>query len=74
MAYGIDRRPITFGGEYNLDENRQIAVNLTSKEGTPLGIELILTKSIFGKDGQAFIRLQRSLEEFSIEAGMKFQW
>ncbi|MGH7890519.1 MAG: hypothetical protein ACRENF_08220, partial [Thermodesulfobacteriota bacterium] len=68
------RKAITFGGEYHLDGGRQIIVNLKSKEGDPLGIEVILTKDIFGKDGQAFLRLAKSLEESRVEAGVNFRW
>ena len=74
IEYQDGKKFITFCGEYNLDGERQIAVNLKSQEGKPLGIELILTKDIFNGDGQAFIRLQKSLEESSIEAGVKFVW
>ncbi len=67
-------RVIAFGGEYALSGDSRIAVNLKNRSGEPLGIELILTKDIFGKDGQAFIRLQKSLEESRLEAGMGFKW
>ncbi|MGH7889738.1 MAG: hypothetical protein ACRENF_04225 [Thermodesulfobacteriota bacterium] len=68
------KKAITFGGEYHLDGGRQIIVNLKNKEGDPLGIEVILTKDIFGKDGQAFVRLAKSVEESRIEAGVNFRW
>ena len=65
---------LTFGGEYHLDEDKQIAVNLKSQEGKPLGLELIFTKDFFGKDGQAFVRLAKSIEETRVEAGVNFRW
>ena len=68
------KKTVVFGGEYALSRDSRIAVNLKNRSGEPLGIELILTKDIFGKDGQAFMRLERSLEESGIEAGMKFRW
>ncbi len=68
------KKTITFGGEYALSGKSRIAVNLKNQAGEPLGVELILTKDIFGKDGQAFIRLQKSLEESRIEAGASFKW
>jgi len=68
------KKAIVFGGEYALTKDTQIAVNLKNQEGDPLGIEVILTKNIFGKDGQAFIRLQKSLEEKKAEAGVSFKW
>ncbi len=68
------RKTIVFGGEYALSKDSQIAVNLKSREGEPLGVEVILTKDVFGKDGQAFIRLQKSVEESRAEAGVSFKW
>ena len=68
------RNAITFGGTYNLDPSRQITVSLKSKAGEPLGLALIVTQDLFDKDGQAFIRLQKTLEESSIEAGVDFRW
>ena len=65
---------ITFGGEYHLDEDKQITVNLKSQGGKSLGVEVIFTKDFFGKDGQAFVRFQRFIEESRIEAGVKFRW
>ncbi len=68
------RKAITFGGEYALSDDSRITVNLKTEQGEPLGIELVLTKDIFGKDGQAFMRLERFLEESGVEAGMRFRW
>ncbi len=68
------RKCISFGGTYSLNDSTDITVDLKSEAGKPLGIEVILTKDIFGKDGQAFIRLQETLEESSVEAGMSFVW
>ncbi len=68
------KRTIFFGGEYSLKNDREIAVNLKSGQGEPLGVELILTQDIFGRDGEAFLRFQKSLEESRIEAGVSFKW
>lgn len=73
IEYNDRKRSISFGGEYALNDNLSVAVNLKTEEGKPLGVELILTKDIF-EDGQAFIRLQRSLEASRVEAGMRFKW
>ncbi len=68
------RKSISFGGTYSLNDSTDITVDLKSESGKPLGIEVVLTKDIFGKDGQAFVRLQKTLEESSVEAGVKFVW
>ncbi len=75
MAYDDkQKKTILFGGTYSLSDSADVAVNLKSQEGKPLGVELILTKDIFNGDGQTFIRLQKSIDESRIEAGMKFKW
>ena len=71
---GEAKRTITFGGEYQLRDDRTVAVNLKHTSGKGLGVELILQQDIFGKDGQSFVRLQKSLEDTRVEAGMKFRW
>lgn len=68
------KKVITFGGEYALDGNHRVMVNLKNQDRRPLGLELILTKDFFNKDGEAFLRLLKSLKESRIEAGLKFQW
>ena len=71
---GGRRKSIAFGGEYSLDDSRQVAVNLKSEAGKPLGAELIFTKAFFGKDGQAFMRLQKSVGESLVEAGARLRF
>ena len=73
IEYEDGVRAVVFGGEYRLDDSSRIAVELRSREGEPLGAELILTRDIF-RDGQVFVRLRRSLEESNAEAGVKFLW
>ncbi len=74
MSRGPRKRTITFGGEYSLGASGRVAVNLRSEEGSSLGVEVILTRDIFGKDGQFFVRLQKTLEETALEAGVKARW
>lgn len=74
IDYEDGKRSITFGGEYALGDDSTVEVNLKSQEGNPLGVDLVLTKDIFGKDGQVFVRLQKLIEESKVEAGMSFRW
>ncbi len=74
MATGDkSKKTILFGGTYSVSDSADVTVNLKSQEGKPLGVELILTKGIFNGDGQTFIRLQRSIGDSRMEAGMKFK-
>ena len=71
---GGRKKSILFGGEYTLDKTSRVAINIKNEEGRPLGLELILTKDFFKNDGQAFIRLQKSIAESRVEAGVRFRW
>ena len=63
-----------FGGEYALGRADRVLVQLKAKNGAPLGIELVLTRDFFGKDGEVFVRLARTLEDTRLEAGTQFRW
>jgi len=66
------KKAIIFGGEYAIDKVHRIQIELKNEEGKPIGLALILTKDFLNFDGQAFLRLQRLVEESKIEAGLKF--
>ena len=70
------RRPaaFVFSGDVRLNEKNELSVQLKTQKGSPLGVELILTREIFGIDGSAFLRLKRSIEESRVEAGVSFRW
>ena len=71
---GGRKRAMVFEGEYALDPSHRVIARLKNQEGDPLGVELILTKDIFQRDGEAFVRLQKSLKESSVEAGIRARW
>lgn len=52
----------------------QVSVDLTSKEGDPLGVELVLTKDLFDGNAQTFVRFRESLKETALEAGITIPW
>ena len=52
----------------------QMTVNLTSKEGDPLGVELVLTKDLFDGNAQTFVQFRESTKETAVEAGIKIPW
>ena len=79
LSFEIDegrdkKRSLSFGGEVNLNGGKQISVELKSRKGEPLGFEVIFTKDFAGRDGQAFLRLRKSLEESSVEGGVKIRF
>lgn len=71
---GGKKRVFNFGGDYSRNGGKRISVSLKTADGEPLGVELIFTKYFFGRDGQAFLSLQRSVEESRIEAGLSFKF
>ncbi len=68
------RRKINFGGTVLLTRNSEIEILLMSKDGEPLGAEVIFTRDFFGKDGRFFVRLKKTLEESAAEAGVALTW
>ena len=67
-------RPITFGATYSLNAKNSIQAQLTTQEGKPLGLEVIFTREFLKDSGEAFLRLRRSLEESTVEGGLRFRW
>lgn len=75
MEYeGGRKHTMTFGAEYRLGENMGVEARLRTRDGLPLGLELILTRRFLDSQGQAFLRLRKSLEESALEAGVKIPW
>ncbi len=74
MGCGDRTCEISFGAEYNLEGDRQIAVFLTSRDGHSLGIQVIFTREFFDGNAEAFLSFRRSLEESSLEAGVRLRW
>lgn len=52
----------------------QISVNLVSRTGKPLGLELVLTKDFYEGDAQLFVRFVRTASETRGEFGVKIPW
>ncbi len=74
MEYRGGRRSILFGADYALGPSRRVEANLKTREGQPLGVELVLTQEIFGGDGGVFVRLRRDLASSAAEAGARVLW
>ena len=71
---GGARRTIRFGATYVVNSRASISALLMDREGESLGFEVILTRDFFSSDGQAFVRLRKSLEETAVEGGLRFHW
>ena len=75
MEAGRDKkRFLNFGAEYSFNGGKQIAATLKSYAGESLGLEVIFTNEVFGRDGQTFLRLQKSIEESRIEGGVSVRF
>ena len=68
------KKAIAFGGVYRFTRDNAMEVQLKSSRGRPMGVSVLLTRDVFGKDGQAFLRLEKSPEESRIEAGFRARW
>lgn len=71
---GGRKRAIEFGAEYHLDKNHGLVAAVRSTDDDPLGVEVIFTRDFVQSEGQAFLRLYRSIEESRAEAGARFRW
>lgn len=67
-------RGIDFGAELGFDSVGNIACRLLTRDGQPLGLEVIFTRQFFKGDGELFARLRRSAEETAVEGGVRVRW
>lgn len=67
-------RGIDFGAELGLDAAGNVACRLTTREGQPLGVEVVFTRQFFKGDGELFARLRRAGGETAVEGGVRVRW
>jgi len=65
---------IAFGAEAKLADRDTVLFKLRNSLDKGLGAELELSRDIFQKDGQAFLRLLQSKQEVAIMVGAGFRW
>ncbi len=68
------KHAIIFGGTVFLKNGAAIEVQLATRDGDSLGVELIFTKDFFDRKGRLFLRLRKTLESSSAEAGITLPW
>ena len=68
------RRAISFGATYAWDSRTSLSARLTTAGGDPLGFEATLHRDFLKGQGEAFVRLRRSLEESAVEGGLRLRW
>ena len=66
-------KTISFGATLKIDKNWNAELNLKTREGRDLGIELKLSKNILTQDGVAFIKASLGNEK-AIALGAGFRW
>lgn len=71
---GDSTRSIVFGATYQFDSRNAVTGRLATRGGRPLGVELLLTREFLQGQGEAFLRLRKSLEESAVEGGVRFRW
>ena len=69
-----EKGSLTFGATYSTDSGRFISAKLTTRQGKPLGAEIILTQEFLKGQGEVFLRLRKSLEESALEGGARIRW
>ncbi|HTZ10812.1 MAG TPA: hypothetical protein VMD04_00335, partial [Candidatus Margulisiibacteriota bacterium] len=71
---GIKTQEIIFGAEVKLADKGELSFKLTNSLNKGIGAELELSRDIFKRDGQAFLRLLQLRQELSILAGVGLRW
>lgn len=74
VPYGSARRAMRFGASFSPGGGRTVLGRLTTRGGKPLGLEVTLTQEFLKDQGEAFLRLRRSLEETAVEGGVRIRW
>ena len=67
-------RSIRFGAAYQIDSADAVTAKLVTAQGKPLGVEVVFTRDFMKRQGEAFVRLVKSLEETAVEGGFRFRW
>lgn len=65
---------IDFGAHYRFGRSGSIVAELSTRQGKSLGLKLTLTREFQKGQGEAFLRLRRSVEESAVEGGVRFKW
>lgn len=78
LSFEIERaknqkNALVFGCTYSLGNSNQIAADLKTQKGNPLGIEVIFTHD-YRSDAQSFLRMKKTLEESRFEAGVRVKF
>ncbi len=75
MAYQEGgNRTMNFKATYAVDARNALAARLTTREGKPLGMEILFTHEFLKGQGAAFLRLRKSVEDSAVEGGMRLRW
>ena len=75
MEYADGRRhEMRFGAQFSMTRELTVAARLIDRKGVPLGMEVLLTKEFLNGQGEAFVRLKKTLQESALEAGVTLPW
>ena len=67
-------RGIDFGASYSINAQDQVTCQLRTRQGKPLGVEVVFTREFLKGQGEAFLRLRKSLEDTAVEGGLRLRW
>ena len=67
-------RQINFKAEFSLGRRGALSAELMAADGKPLGIEVLFSRPFLHRDGEAFVRLRKRLEETAVEGGVRLRW
>ncbi len=67
-------RAVVFGADIKLGRGALLQARLRNEMGKDLGVDLKLSKKLFGNNGEAYIEALKSGRDVSIVAGAGFRW
>ena len=74
VPYRHGLHALDFSAIFHVRPDGEIAARLLTREGRPLGVEVIFTQQFLKKQAEAFVRLRKLAEETAVEGGVRLRW
>ena len=67
-------RGIDFGADLSFSPEGELSCRLLTRQGKPLGVEVLFTREFLEGDAELFARLRRMEGETAVEGGVRVRW
>lgn len=65
---------MTFGASWAAGPGGTVTASLTARNGDPLGVDVVVAKTFWREQAEAFVRVRRAVDETAVEAGVRGRW